>query len=836
MAIDILGLGISIDTSSLKGLSKAFNDVSRGANKMADDIDKSATKTDKLSKSTSSLATQLKALAGAYVGIAGIGALGNTIDEYTKFSAQLKLATKNQQEFSAAYENSIAIAKTAQADIGAVGNTYARLARSLGDLGATQTQISNVTETVALALKVSGASATEASNAMLQLSQAFSAGKLSGDEFRSMAENAPVLMRALADSIGVPVGQLKKMAADGKLTADVMANAFKNPALVNSLREQAKQVQTISGEYQNLKNQLTIAIGEFDKSTGVSKAVASGLKLIADNLNIVIPLLGGLSVALAGIYSASILRGIASVASGIGAIIGVLMSPVGLIAALAAAGIAFLTFGKQATKGVDDALNKYKEMVAEVKKTDISAQYDDVNAKIVEQTKVLAGAYKELERLEGKRKAISDHPAYASAMQDITDKIAEQRQIIVGATGKLSEYRDKVNEIATAGNNLTATAVISPEDAKAAENFIEKISKQAATFDDAKSSTLEYEASLLKFNGAQLSVVQSTLSQIQAQEQLTALRKELSSYTSDLSAIFELNQSERDNVTLMQSKLDLMVQLSPAMRQMAQDQIDLARATQEFNDSIKQTNDVMAATQEYDDAASARSKTFEDEYNRIMRDTEDLNASIITNDKARAAKQLEIEHNRRVEQYALNKDWTQEEIDLAIEAENKRYEVAKQGINGTKDLVKELGLTFTSAFEDAIVAGKGLSDVLKGIAQDIIKLMARKMVTEPLMGAMSGVFDNLLSGFGGFRAAGGSVSAGTPYIVGEQGAEMFVPSTSGSIIPNNKLGNQVNNVSITINDSGTRQEQGNTTQMAKQIEAAVVKVLIDQKRQGGVYA
>jgi hypothetical protein len=46
------------------------------------------------------------------------------------------------------------------------------------------------------------------------------------------------------------------------------------------------------------------------------------------------------------------------------------------------------------------------------------------------------------------------------------------------------------------------------------------------------------------------------------------------------------------------------------------------------------------------------------------------------------------------------------EIDLAIRAEDKRYRVAKQGINGTKDLVKELGLTFTSAFEDAIVAGK----------------------------------------------------------------------------------------------------------------------------------
>jgi predicted cation transporter len=94
----------------------------------------------------------------------------------------------------------------------------------------------------------------------------------------------------------------------------------------------------------------------------VSKAVAGGLKLISDNLNIVIPLLGGLAVALAGIYSASILRGIASVATGIGSIITVLSGPVGLVAALAAAGLAFLSFGKDATKGVDDALARIQRM------------------------------------------------------------------------------------------------------------------------------------------------------------------------------------------------------------------------------------------------------------------------------------------------------------------------------------------------------------------------------------------------------------------------------------------------------------------------------------------
>jgi hypothetical protein len=126
------------------------------------------------------------------------------------------------------------------------------------------------------------------------------------------------------------------------------------------------------------------------------------------------------------------------------------------------------------------------------------------------------------------------------------------------------------------------------------------------------------------------------------------LRKELASYTSDLSAIFELNQSERDNVSIMQSKLDLMVQLSPAMRQMAQDQIDLARATQELTTQSNKLTMLWLQRKNMTMPPQLAVKHLRMRYNRIMRDTENLNTSIITNDKVRAAKQLEIEHNRRV--------------------------------------------------------------------------------------------------------------------------------------------------------------------------------------------
>lgn len=102
----------------------------------------------------------------------------------------------------------------------------------------------------------------------------------------------------------------------------------------------------------------------------------------------------------------------------------------------------------------------------------------------------------------------------------------------------------------------------------------------------------------------------------------------------------------------------------------------------------------------------------------------------------------------------------------------------------TKSIAEELGLTFSSAFEDAIVGGKGLSDVLKGLEQDILRIMTRKLVTEPLANFLT---DSIGSFFGGARAHGGPVTAGTTYLVGERGPELFTASASGSIVPNHQL-------------------------------------------------
>lgn len=117
---------------------------------------------------------------------------------------------------------------------------------------------------------------------------------------------------------------------------------------------------------------------------------------------------------------------------------------------------------------------------------------------------------------------------------------------------------------------------------------------------------------------------------------------------------------------------------------------------------------------------------------------------------------------------------------------NRALEDAEIAARDTNGAARELGLTFTSAFEDAIVQGEGLRDVLAGIAQDLARLTIRRGVTEPFLDWFGGL--DFGSIFGGFFAEGGRPPTGKVSVVGERGPELFVPDTAGTIVPNHALG------------------------------------------------
>ena len=122
-------------------------------------------------------------------------------------------------------------------------------------------------------------------------------------------------------------------------------------------------------------------------------------------------------------------------------------------------------------------------------------------------------------------------------------------------------------------------------------------------------------------------------------------------------------------------------------------------------------------------------------------------------------------------------------------------EPAKDGITELTGAARDLGLTFQSAFEDAIVGGEKFSKVLQSLGQDILRILVRKTITEPIIGGLlgdgktGGLLSPLLAAIGiGKRAAGGPVGAGLPYLVGERGPELIVPRSAGTVIPNHALG------------------------------------------------
>ena len=127
---------------------------------------------------------------------------------------------------------------------------------------------------------------------------------------------------------------------------------------------------------------------------------------------------------------------------------------------------------------------------------------------------------------------------------------------------------------------------------------------------------------------------------------------------------------------------------------------------------------------------------------------------------------------------------TQEELDKYRDHLLETFDVIKDEGEKTNNIAEELGLTFASAFEDAIVQARSLREIVNAMLQDIIRIGIRKSITEPLGNAVSGFFSSI---FGGPKALGGPVYAGTGYLVGERGPELFMPAQSGVIVPNHAL-------------------------------------------------
>ncbi len=237
------------------------------------------------SKSMDSLSVATRALAGHMAGLVTVGAAISKMDTYTGLQNRLKLVTNNQSELNKATEDTFRIAQKTYSAWDSVLQVYQRFSDNAKTLNLTMDDTARLTETVSKAVAISGASAQAADAALVQFGQALASGALRGEELNSVMEQTPALAKAIAQGMGITVGELRSIAAEGKITSQEIVKALRNVEKdVDTLF--AKTDITIGQSLTLLNNEITKFVGESGKGSGAAQVLAGNIQTLAGNLDV----------------------------------------------------------------------------------------------------------------------------------------------------------------------------------------------------------------------------------------------------------------------------------------------------------------------------------------------------------------------------------------------------------------------------------------------------------------------------------------------------------------------------------------------------------------------
>lgn len=293
-----------------KGLAEGAQAGAKGFNSLAKNADVVTNKLGKTRAGVESISKQLERLQrlgtvglGLHLFSGGIAGLARTADEFNNYQSRITLVSKSNQEASRTFRQLMTVANDTGQLFSATAELYTRVYRAMGDRANSQ-ELLQFTKTINQSMVVSGANAQEASAAIIQLSQGMASGTLRGEEFNSVAEQAPVILEMLQKSLGKTRGELRKMAEDGELTTEVVLRAVRESA--EGVQAQYDQMpKTIGRAVNELTNAWMQFIGQTDGALSASSVAATVISTLAQHLN----LLGNAALVVGVIMSGRLLAG-----------------------------------------------------------------------------------------------------------------------------------------------------------------------------------------------------------------------------------------------------------------------------------------------------------------------------------------------------------------------------------------------------------------------------------------------------------------------------------------------------------------------------------------------
>lgn len=709
---------------------------------------------------------------------------------------------------------------------------YSRLTRATERLGYEHERVLRLTELVNMSFQASGASGTEAAAGVLQLSQALSSGLLQGDELRSLRENAPLLAQAIADAMGVSIGELKKLGAEGRITAQVVSEAIL--AAGDSIEA---RFQSMTPTVQQSLTVLNTEIGRFisttDEGLSATDRMAQAIILLADNLDVVVTA-GGIAVVMVGTrmtgaftiatieslrYQATLLT-MAAAQTGVSrtallasasmatlrtAMMFLLTNPIGIAITAVAGALAVLAIRSQeATRASEEmrarvsdsaaALDEQAEATARARAETgqlTPAQLDGATAaaSLTGETNLLrdahlrAAAAAKAQRLE--EALLAEEVArndYITAQRDVNRARTRARQQVAGpVTDGMSREGPPpgldVNGVAEGRISQEARDTLADAERVYREAFRRRRGIEGQSIRDfVTPSTVRTDSTS---GGGRGGGGGPSADELAARLEMIRLEQDLE--------IARAANNEREVARI-------------------QEQIDLIRTTNELreagvDDAEFEAQAFLAARNLARDAAEQETRLAEQrrENEELRRDAQEratrwgerqlqvqMDLARATGDEAMLARlEREADLRRRMAEYMERYGLAgagmamaeQIQFDQAL-AEGDRQDAARSMARGFVDILRADNIWEAAGqrFQDA--AWNGVEQLIAMALQNFLGQMSNGGG-----GIVGGLLSILGGAFGGKREFGGPVSAGKAYVVGEKRPELFVPGATGMIVP-----------------------------------------------------
>jgi tape measure domain-containing protein len=388
----------------------------------------------KFKKDISSSQSAIANLRNQIIAAFGVRELVRAGDTFVNLQNRMGALTGTAEGTAGAMAHMKRIALESRSDFDAVGDLFAKITFATKEMGLSQQQVADATQTVANTFIISGASAIEAANASRQLAQGLASGTLRGDELNSVMEQNSALAELLAQGLGVSTGKLREMGAAGKITAENIL-----PTLIAATDETSATVAdmnvTIAQAITNLKTQFTTLVGDFNSSTNAFGNVANGINFLAQNMELLIIPITALAVT-----------AIPSLIAALNTLkIAIMANPVGLLATGFAALVSVL-------------------MIANKNSKEFGTTLQELHASRLEQNVKLVKAEANYERFKAKQYDLDVKRAR---------KNIEEIDALILAKEKQTEIENKLND---AVNNLGQNVTTNMQDAiQVTKNFADTV-------------------------------------------------------------------------------------------------------------------------------------------------------------------------------------------------------------------------------------------------------------------------------------------------------------------------------------------------------------------------